>query len=64
MFVYISLTGKILDITRTYTSLNIINTVLMVGAGMFLFLYPLVKQFQDKPARKEENLQVQVEEEA
>lgn len=56
--------GKIFDETRTYTSLNIINTVLMVGAGMFLFLYPLVKPFQDKPARKEENLQVQVEEEA
>lgn len=58
------LEGKIRDETRTYTSLNIINTVLMVSAGMFLFLYPLVKRFQDKPPRKEESMQVQVPEEA
>lgn len=58
------LEGKIRDETRTYTSLNIINTVLMIGAGMFLFLYPLVKRFQDKPPRKEESMQVQVPEEA
>lgn len=58
------LEGKIRDETGSYTSLNIINTVLMVGAGFLLFLYPLVKRFQDKPVRKGESLQVQVEEEA
>ncbi|XP_061185187.1 monocarboxylate transporter 12-like [Saccostrea echinata] len=56
--------GKIRDETKSFTALNIINSVLMMAAGLLLFMYPLVKRFQNKSLRQAENREVQIPEEA
>ncbi|XP_062575751.1 monocarboxylate transporter 12-like [Saccostrea cucullata] len=56
--------GKIQDVTGSFTTLNIINSIFMIAAGLLLFLYPLVKRFQNRSSRQAENREVEIPEEA
>ncbi|XP_056006434.1 monocarboxylate transporter 12-like [Ostrea edulis] len=58
------LEGKIRDETKSFTALNIINSICMIAAGVLLFMYPFVKRFQERSTKQAENMEFQVQKEA